>query len=147
MARNFSAEILLISGDILTEDGLSTELEISPGPQNFGENVPDVYQSRKNLACKPLVFDGISKVFHGGVQRWTGEVFRFFCKHKIKTIFFAFFVECRDGIRPRNSLVQTPYCVKSPLAISHAFVLCIRVFRSVATMVQLVTSKPSDVGT
>ena len=81
--------------------------------------------------------------FSGGPARSSD----FFCKHKIKTNFVAFSVECRDEIRPRNSLVQTPYCVKSPLAISHPLVLCIRVFRSVAPVVQLVTSKPSDVGT
>ena len=42
--KDFTTEILLISADFCTKNGLSTEVEISRRLENSGENVADAVQ-------------------------------------------------------------------------------------------------------
>ena len=84
VAEDFPTEILLVYVYFLTESGLSTELGISWGSENFGEHVPGVHQcpgEPGNPRKQPYAFDSILEAFHGGCQGWVGEFFRNFCKH------------------------------------------------------------------
>ena len=69
-AEDFPTDILLISDEVFTENGLSTELGTSWRPGEFGEHVPDVHQHRRTPTCnprRPTVFCRRSmKDFRGG---------------------------------------------------------------------------------
>ena len=108
-AEDFPTEILIISDEVFTENGLSTELGTSWGPGEFGEHVPDVHQHRRTPTCnprRPTVFCKRSKKdFRGGPASSS----TIFANTKCERFTWPFPWKCHHGNWPRNSLLQAPY--------------------------------------
>ena len=109
VAEYFSTEILLISDEFFTENGLSTELGISWGPGDFGEHVPDAYQHRRTPTCslrRPTVFcRRPMKDFRGGPASSSA----IFANTKCGRSTWPFPWKYHHGNWPRNSFLQAPY--------------------------------------
>ena len=85
-------EILLISADFSTENGLFLWNWEFPGDKENSENMYLMYTSTpQNPRPQLQAFNIILEAFHGGLQGWAGEFLRKFCKHKMGTIFVGAF--------------------------------------------------------